>query len=177
MARARPTIFYSRRIGLSPSREIPVIAGGRLSGKAGPWGIGALTMETREVEAVGVPQTNFTVLRGRRDVLRRSTVGGIFTHRSVSTVAPGANDVWGFDGNFAFYDNVSFSGYMAGSRTEGRSGDDLSYRTQFNYSRRSVRPRRSIASSSTATSTRRLAFCNGGTSSGTIGRPASARVR
>jgi hypothetical protein len=129
-----PTIFYSRRIGLGPSGEVPVIAGGRLTGKTGPWGLGALTMETRAVQAAGVPQTNFTALRTRRDVLRRSTVGAIFTHRSDSTVALGSNDVWGVDGSFSFYDNVAFSGYLAGSQTEGRSGDDLSYRTQFNYS-------------------------------------------
>ena len=129
-----PMIFYSRRVGLNGFNVVPVIAGGRLSGKTGPWGVGALTMETRADETAKVEQTNFTVVRARRDVLRRSTVGGIFTHRSVSTVATGANDVWGFDSSFVFYDNVSFSGFMAGSRTEGRHGDDRSYRTQFNYS-------------------------------------------
>jgi hypothetical protein len=129
-----PMIFYSRRIGLAGSAVVPVIAGGRLTGKAGPWSVGALTMGTEAVPTPSVPQTNFTVFRARRDVLRRSTVGGIFTHRSVSTVAPGANDVWAADASFAFYDNVSFSGYAAQSRTEGREGDDFSYRTQFNYS-------------------------------------------
>ena len=40
-------------------------------------------------------------------------VGAILTRRSVSTTAPGANDVWGLDGNFAFYRNVYFSGFLA----------------------------------------------------------------
>jgi hypothetical protein len=128
-----PTIFYSRRIGLSGSRVVPVIAGGRLSGKTGPWSVGALNMETNDDEAGDVEQTNFTVLRLRRDVLRRSNVGGLFTRRSESTIAPGANFVWGFDGNFAFHQNVYFSGYLAQSRTEERDGNDLSYRTQFSY--------------------------------------------
>jgi hypothetical protein len=128
-----PTIFYSRRIGLAGSRDVPVIAGGRVSGKAGPWSIGALNIETDDDEAARVEQTNFTVLRLRRDVLRRSAVGALYTRRSISTVTPGANDVWGLDANFAFYTNVYLSGYVAQSRTEGREGDDLSYRTQFTY--------------------------------------------
>jgi hypothetical protein len=128
-----PTIFYSRRIGLSESRAVPVIAGGRLTGKAGPWSVGALNMETGEDAAAGAAKTNFTVLRLRRDILGRSTIGGILTRRSVSTIGPGANDVWGLDGNFAFYQNVYFSGYLAQSRTENRRGDDLAYRAQFSY--------------------------------------------
>jgi hypothetical protein len=72
-------------------------------------------------------------MRLRRDVLRRSTVGGIFTSRSRSTVGPGSNEVFGVDGNFAFYQNVYLSGFAARSITDGRDGDDLSYRTQFNY--------------------------------------------
>ena len=128
-----PTIFYSRRIGLSGSRVVPVIAGGRLTGKTGPWSVGALNMETNDDADADVAQTNFTVLRLRRDVLRRSNVGGLFTRRSVSADGPGANQVWGVDGNFAFYQNVYFSGYVAQSRADAFGGDDLSYRAQFNY--------------------------------------------
>ena len=71
-----PTIFYSRRIGLSGSRVIPVIAGGRVTGKAGPWSLGALNITTDDDEAANAPQTNFSVLRLRRDILRGSTIGG-----------------------------------------------------------------------------------------------------
>ena len=35
-----PSLFYSRRIGLNRSRVIPIEVGGRLSGKAGKYGIG-----------------------------------------------------------------------------------------------------------------------------------------
>jgi hypothetical protein len=128
-----PTIFYSRRIGLSGSAAVPVIAGGRLAGKAGPWSIGALTMETSAVDTPNVEQTNFTVLRVRRNILERSAIGGIFTRRSVSTVAPGSNDVWGVDANFSFFDSVALNGYLTRSRTGGRAGEDMSYRTQFSY--------------------------------------------
>src|SRR5262249_26966455 len=79
-----PVIFYSRRIGLQGSREVPVIAGGRLTGKAGAWNVGALNMLTDNLPVAAVPRTNFTVVRVRRDVLRRSTIGGILTRRSAS---------------------------------------------------------------------------------------------
>jgi hypothetical protein len=134
-----PSIFYTRRIGLAGQRVVPVIGGGRVAGKAGLWSLGALNMTTREDVTASVEQTNFTVLRVRRDILGRSNVGGIFTYRDISTVAPGANAVYGVDSNFAFGDNVSFSGYMARSRTAGwnddlvRRHDNLSYRAQFNY--------------------------------------------
>jgi hypothetical protein len=134
-----PNIFYTRRIGLAGQRAVPVIGGGRVAGKAGLWSIGALNMTTDEDLTAGVKRTNFTVLRLRRDILGRSNVGGIFTYRDVSTAAPGANAVFGVDSNFAFGDNVSFSGYVARSQTEGwdddpvRDGGDLSYRAQFNY--------------------------------------------
>jgi hypothetical protein len=128
-----PTIFYTRRIGLAAGRDIPVIAGGRVSGKAGRWTIGALNIETDDDDIARVKQTNFTVLRLRRDVLRRSNIGALYTRRSVSTLAPGDNQVWGVDGNFAFKTNLYFSGYAAQSRTDGRRGDDLAYRAQFNW--------------------------------------------
>jgi hypothetical protein len=128
-----PTILYTRRIGLSGSRAVPVVGGGRLAGKAGAWSVGVLNILTDDDPAADVAQTNFSVVRVRRDILSRSNVGGIFTRRSVSTLGPGANDVWGLDANFAFYQNVYFSGYLARSRTEGLEGDDLSYRAQFNY--------------------------------------------
>ena len=130
-----PTVFYSRRIGLSGSRVVPVIAGGRLSGRAGPWSLGAFNMETDADSTTGERQTNCSVLRLRRNILRRSTLGGIYTRRSVSSTpgAPGANDVWSLDANFALYQNVYFSGYVSQSRAAARPGRDMSYRGQFHY--------------------------------------------
>ena len=90
-----PTIFYTRRIGLNGPSVVPVIGGARLAGRAGAWSIGALNMATDDDEAGGTPLTNFTALRLRHDFLRRSSIGGIFTNRSVSLVAPGANSVAG----------------------------------------------------------------------------------
>ncbi len=128
-----PTLLYTRRIGLSGSRVIPVIAGGRLSGRAGPWGLGALSITTDDDEVSRTPQTNFSVLRLRRDVLRRGTVGAIYSRRSVSTVAPGDNQLWGLDTSLGLEHNMFVDAYVSQTQTEGRPGDDRSYRGQFSY--------------------------------------------
>lgn len=129
-----PLIFYSRRIGLDDNgTPLPVVAGGRVTGRAGPWSIGAMNIEVDNVEALGAAQTNFTVMRLQRNILRASSIGGIFTRRSVSDLAPGANTVWGLDANLAFYEHVNAGGYFARSRTDGLEGNDMNYRAQFIY--------------------------------------------
>ena len=133
-----PTLFFSRRIGLEEdedgaSRTVPITAGGRMTGKAGPFSIGALNIQTGDAAAASARATNFTVLRFKRDILRRSRIGGIFTGRSVSIEEPGSNEAYGLDAAFSFYDNVHFNGYYARTRTPGRTGDDASYQAAFNY--------------------------------------------
>ena len=128
-----PTIFYSRRIGLESGRAVPIIGGGRLSGRTGKWTIGALNIASDTDPVVHAARTDFTVLRVRRDILRRSAIGVLFTARSTSTIATGASELAGLDGNFSFFQNVSVNGYVSKSKTESRDGDDLGYRGQFNY--------------------------------------------
>ncbi|HUE89167.1 MAG TPA: DUF5916 domain-containing protein, partial [Vicinamibacterales bacterium] len=128
-----PVIFYSRSIGLSGGRTVPVRAGGRLTGRAGAWSLGALDIQVGDDSLEKAVPTHFSVLRVRRNILRRSAVGAIFTRRSESTVGPGANLVWGLDANLSFYQHVNFGGYLAQSRTESLDGDTRSYRGQFSY--------------------------------------------
>jgi hypothetical protein len=70
---------------------VPIRGGGRVTGKVGSFDIGALSIQTDDVEGAGIESTNFTVLRLRRDILRRSSVGVIFENRSLSAVSPGSN--------------------------------------------------------------------------------------
>jgi Domain of unknown function (DUF5916) len=130
---ATPTLFYSRRIGLSGSQVVPIDVGSRLTGKAGAFGIGMMNIETGQDAASGAPATNFTVMRVKRDILRRSGVGVIFTNRSKSTLAPGSNQAYGVDANFNFYQNVSLGGFYAKTNTPTLQGDDASYETKFSY--------------------------------------------
>jgi hypothetical protein len=128
-----PTVFFSRRIGLDQGFTVPIDAGGRLTGKAGKFSIGALNIQTDDAPSVTVVGTNFTVLRVKRDILRRSRIGGIFTGRSHSTTGSGSNTVAGLDAAFSFFENVNFNGYYARSETPGLEGDSASYQAAFNY--------------------------------------------
>ena len=118
---------------MAGGRPIPIIAGGRVTGKAGNWNIGALSITTDDDEVIQAQQTNFSVVSLRRDVLRRSVVGMMLTRRSLSTIAPGSNEVAGVEGQFQFYQNLALNTYVAKSWTSGMHGDDLSYRGQVNY--------------------------------------------
>ena len=84
-------LFYSRRIGLAGGRAIPILGGGKMTGKIGPYGIGILNVFTDKYEkdASGVspenifsePRTNYSVVRVNRDILKGSTVGGILINK------------------------------------------------------------------------------------------------
>lgn len=84
-------LFYSRQIGLAAGRAIPILAGGKMTGKIGPYGIGILNVLTNtfEDDETGIPEadmfreprTNYSVVRVNRDILAGSTVGGIFVNK------------------------------------------------------------------------------------------------
>ena len=128
-----PTIFYSRQIGLQGSDVVPILGGGRLTGKVGPFDVGALNIQTGSLADAGLAGTNFSVLRIRRDLLRRSSIGMIATNRSVSLVGDGANQAIGVDAAFSFFDSVNLLGYYARTRTGGITGRDTSYQARFDY--------------------------------------------
>ena len=127
-----PILFFSRRIGLQDGRTVPIRAGGRLTGKAGPYSIGVLNVQTEQAGAAAA--TNFSVARVKRDILRRSAVGALFTGRSVSLDGGGASQVYGVDGLFSFYDNLNITTYLAESRLPGVGRDDaMSYQAKLDY--------------------------------------------
>ena len=128
-----PYLFYSRRIGLEAGHVVPVEAGGRLTGKVGRFNVGLMNIQTDQESVSRVAATNFTVVRVKRDVLRRGSVGGVFTNRSESRVPGRANQAFGVDASLAFFSNVSMSGYAAGTRTADVAGDEGSYQGRFDY--------------------------------------------
>jgi hypothetical protein len=128
-----PLLFYSRRIGLNQGRVVPIEAGGRLTGRVGRYGVGLVNIQTDDEAVSGSRATNFSVLRLKRDVLRKSSIGVIATNRSVGTAGGVANQAYGVDGNFAFFDYLTISSYWARTQTETLTGRDTSYRTQLDY--------------------------------------------
>jgi hypothetical protein len=128
-----PTLFYSRRIGLNRGSLVPLDIGGRLNGRLGKFTIGVLNIQTGEEGISASPATNFSVVRVKRDILGRSSIGLIATGRSVAQSGVGSNEAYGVDGTFNFFENVIFNTYWARTHTDGLRGDDHSYRAQFDY--------------------------------------------
>ena len=129
-----PLLFYSRRIGLNSGRVVPINAGGRVTGKIGKFGIGLLNIATSEDAASTSPSTNFSVVRLKRDVLRRSAVGIMLTNRTESaTTVGGSNQGMGVDGTFNFFSNLTMGGYYARTKTTNVKGDEDSYQARVDY--------------------------------------------
>jgi hypothetical protein len=80
-----------------------------------------------------VRQTNFGVLRLRRDVGRRSTVGAMAALRSVAASGAGRNEMFGIDSSFSLYQNLYVAGYAAKTHTTGLNGRDYGYRGNVTY--------------------------------------------
>ena len=76
-----PLLFFSRQIGLSQGQAVPVVGGVRLTGRAGAFSIGALNIQTDDKPSAGALATNFSALRLKRNLLRRSNVGMMATRR------------------------------------------------------------------------------------------------
>jgi hypothetical protein len=129
-----PVLFYSRRIGLNGNRVIPIDVGGRLTGRAGRYSVGLLDIRTGDEVVSRTQATNFSVVRVKRDILRRSSIGLLYTGRSITPDGRGRNLAYGADGTFAFFDNLAINTYWAQTKSDGVSGDDISYRAQLDYS-------------------------------------------
>jgi hypothetical protein len=129
-----PSMFFSRRIGLQQNRVVPILYGARVTGRVGDYSIGALNMHTDAGDLANIESTNYTVLRLRRDILSRSTIGALFTNRSRSLVGDGSSQLYGVDAGLAFGTDVTIDGYLTKSSVPGLSGRDLSYMGQFAFS-------------------------------------------
>ena len=128
-----PVLFFSRQIGLSKGQSVPVLAGARLTGRAGSYQIGAVNVETRDKPEAAAVATNFTAVRVKRDFLQRSNIGIVATRRSPTASATGENLAYGVDANLFLFRNVTGVAYYARTDSPGRSGGQASYRGRFEF--------------------------------------------
>ena len=130
-------LVFTRRIGLSDSGEaVPILGGGRLSGRQGAYTLGLMGMATGA--SADLPGERFTVARVRRDVFSRSTVGAVFTDRSGGGAV---NRVIGLDTSLFFRRVWTFEGVWArvfdnaapevGGANTGLASGRLSYDTDL----------------------------------------------
>ncbi len=123
--------FFSRRIGLSSAgTRIPIVGGGRVSGKAGRYDVGFIAMKTERLDST--PSNNYVVGRLKRNLLRNSWIGTLVTNRD-STLAGDYNRVYGTDAHFQFFNKLEFDSYLLKSDTPVRSGRNQARRFQSGW--------------------------------------------
>ena len=128
-----PYLFYSRRIGLTNGHITPITVGGRLTGKVGRYGVGVMNIQGGDEPVAGTAATNFTVMRVKRDILKRSTIGAMFTNRAVALSGPGASQAFGVDAAFSLTQAVNATAYYARTSSPGRRGDAQSYQAKIDF--------------------------------------------
>jgi hypothetical protein len=128
-------LFHSRTIGLSPKRRIaPITAGARVTGRLGGFTLGMLNVQTEELaeafdDQTGerieerVPASNYSVLRVKRNVLARSSVGGFLLNREIAGSSD-FNRVYGVDSAFVFFRHFTIAGLLGKSSYPGVAGDN-----------------------------------------------------
>ncbi|MBI3940046.1 MAG: carbohydrate binding family 9 domain-containing protein [Acidobacteria bacterium] len=123
--------FHSRRIGLSPNGEvIPIIGGARVAGKLKGLSLGLLSMQTDDFK--DIPGSNFSVLRIKRDIFSRSSIGVMVTNRQ-SRRKDDFNRVYGLDANLVFLENLRVGSFLAKSQSPEVTEGDWTYGTEANY--------------------------------------------
>lgn len=133
-------LFFSRRIGIGADGEaIPIIGGGRVSGKAGAYNIGLLNMQTDDYQD-RLPSNNFSVVRISRDLPNRSSIGGIFVNRQGTGGLARDNDynrTFALDGKWGVGQNTVLSSFVARTDTPGITDEDYAFnvRSRTNVSR------------------------------------------
>ncbi len=125
------SFFFSRQIGLTEDRlhTIPVLGGAKLSGRLGGMNVGflnltadELTYRDRDGEERFEPQTNYTVVRLKKDVLKRSSVGLMWLNKEARGGAD--NSGAGIDWDFGLGKHLRSGGFVARTSTPGTEGDD-----------------------------------------------------
>ena len=111
-------LFYSRRLGLVDGHEARILGGAKMVGKIGKYHVGLLNILTDDVtireedEQTKINATNFTVVRLRRDILQRATIGMMFLNKE-DLRSSDFNRSLGLDGHVPLTQHFTLSGYLA----------------------------------------------------------------
>ncbi len=116
-------LFFTRRIGISNGTPVPILGGGRLSGKVAGVGVGIIQIFTDGVEGVA-EENSFSVARVSRELPSRSRLGAIFVQRRATHDGGDYNRTWGVDGRVGLGEAWTADGWLARTETPGMHGGD-----------------------------------------------------
>ena len=130
--------FYSRKIGITEdededSYQVPILAGAKVTGKAGRYHIGIINMQTDEKN--GYPSTNYSVLRVKKEIFEKSFIGVIATNlynKDNQNQAYGADFSYRTD-NFLNNKNLNIESSYVDTKTPGINPGTSHKRLQITY--------------------------------------------
>ena len=114
-------MFFSRRIGIgSDGSLVPIVGGGRLTGKIGGVNVGVLDIQTDAVGAM--PAHNYAVARLVRELPNRSRVGAMVINRTATALDGDYNRTYVADGRWGIGQALNLDAFAALTETPGFSG-------------------------------------------------------
>lgn len=120
--------FFSRNIGIGSGGAVPILGGGRLTGRVGDQTLGLLSVATDESGETG--REVFNVARVKRDVGESNYVGAMLTDRRGDGEA---NTLFGVDTRVVIRPTLIADGFLARTFTEGPGGDGTAGGASINY--------------------------------------------
>ena len=125
-------LFFTRRIGIDTiGQPVPILGGGRLTGRIGDFTVGALQIFTDS--RAGVQEgMSYSVVRVGRELATRSRVGVIAVQRLATADAGDWNRVYGIDGRVGIRDAWTIDWWGAGSSDPG-AGSAAAYSARLGY--------------------------------------------
>jgi len=133
-------LFFSRRIGIGDDgRQVPLLGGGRVTGKAAGLTLGVLDIQAESVTEGGAllaPNNNFGVVRALKELPHRSQVGLIAVSRLNTDSTPDYNVTLGGDARIGIGDAVNLDLWAAHTETPSLSGASNAVNAAASYTTR-----------------------------------------
>ena len=121
------SMFFSRRIGIgNDGQQIPITAGGRLTGTFSNMRIGLLSMSTKSEE--------FSIFRVKKEMPNRTFFGAMATNLLNLNSNGYSNQVYALDGQLGIGELAQVDGFVATSNTP-ELDNDKAYSYRFRASR------------------------------------------
>ena len=119
-------LFFTRRIGIdSLGNPVPIVGGGRVTGRVGDFTVGALQIFTEH--------QGYSVARVSHELATRSRIGLIAIQRLATGNSGDWNRVTGIDGRIGIRDPWTIDWWGAASAKPGPDGDRVAYSARLGY--------------------------------------------
>jgi len=125
-------LFFTRRIGIDTlGNPVPIIGGGRVSGRLGAATVGLLQIFTDDTPTAAAQ--SFSVGRVSREFGGRSRVGAIAVQRQSLDDGDATNRTLGIDGRLGVGEAWTVDWWGAMTDTPDRTGDEAGYSVRAGY--------------------------------------------